>query len=290
MVLSMRMSTSRTSGGGRRTPAAKTILCAAAFGSLSGSSWAFVVPPPSAPVSFARPLTHGSGNYHPMLAQPLAHSQHSRLFFSQKDDSDWDTFKRSGGNLLKKGANKIKSLIPFGKSEEERRAKIMKKERKEEITGGINTMLKDAPLPIRMLGRMMSPLLARAADEIAQQTEQAQDMLEEARLRLINDPMVAEKFGEPLQVGQPFSQSSSTAVINGQRSARVRASFQVAGPLGSGIASMESINGEISSLNVNANGRNLSVGTSRRGKELGKSPSSGKKYDNVIEAEIIEKK
>jgi len=214
--------------------------------------------------------------------------QQTRLLFSsQKDDNDWETFKKAGSNLLKKGAEKIKSLIPFGKSEEEKRAEIMKKERKEEITGGISTLLKDMPLPIRMMGRMVSPLLARAAEEIAEQAEQAQDMLEDARLRIVNDPIIAEQLGEPIQVGQPFSQSSSTTVINGKSSARVNASFQVAGTRGSGIATMESSDGKITSLYVNVNGRNLSVGSRR---SSGYSSSSSRKNDNIIEAEIIEKK
>lgn len=265
------------------------MLCAAAFGSLSGSSWAFVAPQSSVP-SIMHPLNHGPKS-RPTLPQTRVQHQHptTRLFFSQQqDDNDWQTFKRAGSNLLKKGVGKIKSLIPFGKSEEEERAAIIKKERKEEITGGLNTMLKDMPLPIRMMGRMVSPLLARAAEEIAEQTAQAQDMLEEARIRLVNDPNLAEQLGEPLQVGQPFSQSSSTTVINGQSTARVQASFQVAGPRGSGIATMESNNGEITSLTVDANGRNMSIGSRPGGNDYRKS-SSGKN-DNIIEAEIIEKK
>ncbi|KAL7535041.1 hypothetical protein ACHAXR_006232 [Thalassiosira sp. AJA248-18] len=285
----MRLTASKKYCG--RTPAAGRILCAAAFGSLSGSSWAFVAPPPLVPAPFlpssARPLVQSSAKY-PMPSQTLAQHQLSRLYFSQKDDdSDWDTFKKAGGNLLKKGADKIKSLLPFGESKS--RAEIMKKERKEEITGGINTMLKDMPFPVRMMGRMVSPLLARAANEMAEQSKQVQELLEEARLRLINDSALTEMLGGNIQVGQPFSQSSSTTVINGNSSARVQASFEVAGNRSSGIATMESSNGEISSLTVNVNGRNISVGSSRVGNVFGKS-SSGKNDDNIIEAEIIEKK
>jgi hypothetical protein len=224
----------------------------------------------------------------PVLHRSPVQYRQSRHFFSQnqKEDSDWETLKKAGGNLLKKGAQKVKSLLPFGKSEEEQRAEMIKKERKDEITGGINTMLKDMPLPIRMMGRMVSPLLARAANEIAEQSKQAQDMLEEARVRLVNDPVLSENLGEPLQVGQPFSQSSSTTVINGKSSAMVNASFQVIGPRGSGIATLASSNGVINSLTVNVNGRNISVGASsgsKFGKSMGKSSS-------IIEAEIIEKK
>lgn len=149
-------------------------------------------------------------------------------------------------------------------------------------------MLKDAPFPIRMMGRMVSPLLAKAGAAMAEQAQQAQEMLEEARVRIVNDPVLAENLGEPLQISQPLSQSSSTTVINGQRSARLRSSFQVAGPLGSGMATMESTNGEIQSLNVNVNGRNISVGSGRGRKAFAKSLK--KNDSNIIEAEIIEEK
>ncbi|KAL7426260.1 hypothetical protein ACHAXH_000492 [Discostella pseudostelligera] len=304
-------------GGGRRnTTSTKRIICATAaatFGTLSSSSpccWAFVASP-SPPISIVHhPIALHSNSKellqnniyrtHQLYLPPYDHQQQSRLFFSQKgnnnndDNSDWETFKRAGANLLAKGAEKVKSFLPFGKSEEEKRADIIKKERKEEITGGIQTLIKDLPLPIRMMGRMVTPLLTRAAEEIAEQTQQAQDVFEEARVRLMNDPYIAESLGTPIQVGQPFSQSSSTVVINGQRSATVRASFPVAGSRGSGIATLESSNGDIRSLTVNVNGRTLSVGSSRRGGGDGgmfnSKSTSNSKGDNIIEAEIIEKK
>lgn len=222
----------------------------------------------------------------------LLHFQQSqsRLLFSQKKDSnDWEMFKSAGKNLARKGLNKVKSLLGLSEDEQQQRsADMIKKERKDEIQGGINSMLKELPLPIRMLGRMISPLLARAADEIAEQSRQAQDMLDEARVRLANDPTVIEILGEPIQVGPPFSQSSSTMSINGKSTSKIMASFPVAGHRGNGIATMESSDGEIRSLSVNVNGRNISVGN-RRGVMGGKS-STTKDDGNIIEAEIIEKK
>lgn len=299
--------------GRRNTPYTKRIICATAaatFGTLSSSPCclAFVTsPPPLSPYplvlhhSNSKRLQYNIHQTHLHYLPPYDHQQQSRLFFSQKgnnnndDNSDWETFKRAGANLLAKGAEKVKSLLPFGKSDEEKRADIIKKERKEEITGGIQTLLKDLPLPIRMMGRMVTPLLARAAEEIAEQTQQAQDVFEEARIRLMNDPYIVESLGNPIQVGQPFSQSSSTVVINGQRSATVRASFPVVGSRGSGVATLESSNGDIRSLTVNVDGRTLSVGSSRRGGGGGggmynSKSTTNSKGDNIIEAEIIEKK
>jgi len=137
----------------------------------------------------------------------------------------------------------------------EKLAAIRKKERKEQITGPLNEMLKGAPLPLRLMGKMVSPLLVKAAEEIAEQTADMQEIWEDARMRLINSSEVADACGDSLQISQPFSQSQSTTVINGQRSARVQSSFHVVGPNASGVATLESVNGEIRTLNVNVNGR-----------------------------------
>ena len=137
----------------------------------------FVVPPPLAV----------RGSPQSKLNMPiLQFRQNFRPLSSQKkdDESDWEAFKKAGGNLVKRGADKVRSYLPFLKSKDEKRSDIIKKERKGEITGGINEMLKDMPLPVRILGRIVSPLLAKAAEQMAEQSRQAQDVLEEARMRL----------------------------------------------------------------------------------------------------------
>jgi len=290
--------------------------CAAAFGTLSSSScWAFVQPhrpslsasktaavvPSAVPMRdlSAHDLDFNSNIKYLLTSKNLnrPHQQQStRLFFSSRnnnnnnEDADWKTLKKAGGNILKKAGSKIKSILPFGsKSEEEKLAK----QRKDEIKGGINTMLKDMPLPVRLMGRMVAPLLSKAADQIAEQSRQAADMMEEARVRIVNDPAVTSKLGEPVQVGQPLSQSSSTMVINGKSSARISASFQVGGPYGTGVATMESADGEIVNLVVNVNGMNINVGSggwNKFGSSSSPSSSSSSKKGDIIEAEIIEKK
>jgi len=282
--------------------------CAAAFGTLSSSTcWAFVQPhrstllassaavvPSSVPVSSSNYDLDFNSNINYFPNRPAHQQQSTRLFFSMRnnnnnEDDDWKTLKKAGGNILKKAGSKIKSIIPFGsKTEEEKLAK----QRKAEIKGGINTMLKDMPLPVRLMGRMVAPLLSKAADQIAEQSRQAADMMEEARARIVNDPAVSSKLGEPVQVGQPFSQSSSTMVINGKSSARIKISFQVGGPYGNGVATMESADGEIVNLVVNVNGMNINVGSGgyKFGSSSPTSSSSSSKKGDIIEAEIIEKK
>jgi hypothetical protein len=288
--------------------------CAAALGTLSSSSsscWAFVAPhsalhhPAAATFPSSALLVNGSPSSKKSAHNNniFTHQQHqqlqsTRLFFSSSrnnnnEDDDWQTLKKAGGNILKKAADKVKSILPFGKTEEEKAAQLAKKQRKEDIKGGINSMLQDMPLPVRLMGRMVAPMLSKAAEQIAEQSQQAADMVEDARFRIMNDPAVVSKLGSPIQVGQPFSQSSSTMVINGKSSARVNASFQVAGPYGSGVATLESTDGQIVNLVVNVNGMNIKVGSmygSASGYSSSSSSSSNSKKGDIIEAEIIEKK
>jgi hypothetical protein len=261
----------------------RRLICAAALGSLAGSH-AFMVPPR---ILAAQTVTHRhdasagvSLHIHPIQQQ----NQQTRLFFSKNnEDDDWSNLKRSAGNLVKKGAEKLKSILPFGKTEEEKQAAIIKKEQKE----ALNSLFKDMPFPIRMAGKMIAPLLSKVGEEFAEQSRAAQGVLDEARVRLVNDDALRQKLGEPLQVGSPFSQSSSSMSINGKSTTKVQASFQVIGPYGSGVATMDSSNGEINSLVVNVNGVDMSIGASSRNMF---GSSSSEKNADIIEAEIIEKK
>jgi hypothetical protein len=253
----------------------RRLFCAAALGSLAGSH-AFVLSPPIVATQSVTSRLH--------IASIQQQNQQTRLFFSNNNqDDDWSNLKRSAGNLVKKGAEKLKSILPFGKTEEEKQAAIIKKEQKE----AFNSMFKDMPFPIRMAGKMIAPLLSKVGEEIAEQSRAAQGILDEARVRLVNDSALRQKLGEPLQVGSPFSQSSSSMSINGKSTTKVQASFQVIGPYGSGVATMDSSNGEINSLVVNVNGVNIFIGAST--KNIFGSSTSSKNAD-IIEAEIIEKK
>jgi hypothetical protein len=113
----------------------------------------------------------------------------------------------------------------------------------------------------------------------AEQSLKSSDMLKEARLRILDNEVVLTKLGEPLQVSPPFSQSSSMSSVNGKKASKVRARFQVGGPYGTGVATMDSVDGEIRSLVVDVNGSTVRIGPREKG---------GRRRKNVVEAEIID--
>ena len=131
-------------------------LCTAAAAAFSTlPSHAFVVGPRTlAPRCISVDGPSSLAYHHPHSHATLT----TRRFFSGRNDN---SNKDEGGVLggLKKAA---KSILPASwfQSEKEKKAAIERPRVKDEVSGGIKEMLKDAPLPIRMMGSMMGPLVS----------------------------------------------------------------------------------------------------------------------------------
>lgn len=233
--------------------------------------------------------------------------QHTRLFFSNRNEPEKDE------TILKKATDKLKDLVPsFLKPKS---TKITQKEKaKNEVSSSIDTMLKDAPLGIRMMGKMISPLISSVAGNIAEameeQSKQLSDLMDDAKMYIISDSNVVNELGgEPIQIGMPFSQSSSTTNINGKMSSSVNSSFEVRGRRSGGVATMSAANGQIQQLVIDVNGKRLYVNLSGSPSQKrttvdassstfsgskGGSPGLGKNRvindDEIIDAEFVEKK
>ena len=222
----------------------------------------------------------------------------SRLYYSSKGSSDND------GDIVSSIGNAAKSILPksWFQSKEEKEAKLRQKQMKDDMAGSINEMFKDAPLGIRMMGKMVAPLISSVASTVAEglaeQQKTTAQVLEDATRYMVNDPDVLSALGgEPIRVGAPFSQSSSTTSINGQTQTRIELGVPVSGRSGDGMAQISSTQDGISRIQVQAMGRVLNVdltksaggGSSTTKKTAGRfNGNSGD--DNIIEAEIIEKK
>ena len=236
-------------------------------------------------------------NYHDHVAVTTTSSGNfdkTRLYSSFRGGND----EKEG--FLSKIANKAKSVLPFLKSEKEAKAAIERKQVKNEVKGGIDTMLKDAPLGVRMMGKMIAPIIGSVASNLAEaaaeQGRQMEELLNEAQTLIMLDDQAVQLLGEPIQVGSPFSQSSSTTTINGNTTKNIQASFQVGGSYGSGIATMVANEAGISNLTLQAGGRSFGINTntigrsvnSGRSENLGRNTNFGK--DDIIDAEFVEKK
>jgi hypothetical protein len=223
----------------------------------------------------------------------------TRMHFSRKSNEE-----KKG--LLSKASDAVKSVLPtkwFG-SKEEKQELQRRKDVRDEISGGLNEILKDAPLPVKMIGKMLKPLMSKVAatlaETVAEQQRTTEAMLEDARGYLMFDPAVTKLLGEPIRIGTPFAQSSSTTSINGKTQSRVELSLPVSGSRDSGVVRIVASQEGISQLQVEAGGRSVNVSLKKKGWSSSGSASSssgsGSSYslprddDNIIEAEIIDKK
>eukprot|EP00568_Trieres_chinensis_P002899 CAMPEP_0183309678 /NCGR_PEP_ID=MMETSP0160_2-20130417/25476_1 /TAXON_ID=2839 ORGANISM="Odontella Sinensis, Strain Grunow 1884" /NCGR_SAMPLE_ID=MMETSP0160_2 /ASSEMBLY_ACC=CAM_ASM_000250 /LENGTH=298 /DNA_ID=CAMNT_0025473739 /DNA_START=208 /DNA_END=1104 /DNA_ORIENTATION=- len=276
----------------------------AAFSTLSGAAatpsppCAFVVAPSSnsRPFGLVSPVIVSSAH----RVRPLS----SRRGYDYDPDEDG---KEKG--FLEKAADAAKSILPSNwfKTEEQKKAQLARKRTEREIKGGLSEVLKDAPLPVRMMGGLLGSVASKAvaglAETMEEQRRTMEGLLEDARSLIASDFNVAGALGEPVSVGNPFSQSSSTSSINGRTTTRVQASFPVSGSIGEGIATMVADGEGIQQLSVNVGGRTFNVNPSGSGsgqisgsvmggtKRMGRNARDGDVIDaEIIDAEFTEKK
>ena len=227
----------------------------------------------------------------------LRHQYHSsRLSASGKNNEEEESF-------LEKAVGKVKSIFPFSKS----KSQMTRKEKaKDEFSNSIDTMLKDAPLGMKMFGQIMKPmvsgLVGGMAQAVEEQQEQMSEMLSDARNCIRQDSAAVQLLGgEPIELGSPFSQSSSTMSVNGESRTNLQASLEVRGSRASGVATIASANGRIENLSLNVGGRSIQVETTqwigRGGGGRSRSSYSGGNNmdqnsiineDGIIDAEIVE--
>merc|ERR1719437_416494 len=231
------------------------------------------------------------------IQRPLIQSN-TRLYSSLFNNNN----KKEG--FLTKLADKAKSLVPkswLSKEDQKKQAAIeRKKEMKNELSNNMNTLLKDAPLGIRMMGKLVAPLVSSMAETFREQSEIIGDVLYEAEELILGDDTARSVLGGTINVGAPFSQSSSSSSINGVTTAKIQASFPVQGEYSSGVATVVASSGgsgkpDIESLVLEVMGRRYSIGLIKSaGGDVysGQASVVGKKKvrkGDIIDAEFVEK-
>jgi len=268
----------------------------------STSTSAFTCPlSPSFPLSPVHPSPNSHSKYgfiNPNIPSPLPKSLPfingpKRLFFSKSNSND------NNDSMLKKVAKSILPKSLFQSKEEKQRAMELKRQR-ESIEGGVSTLLKDFPLPIRMMRKLITPMLSSLASQVQEQTRETADLIDDCRIRIMNNADVQTLLNGgggvgAITVNPPFRQSSSSMNINGQTKSRTEASFQVMGSTNEGVADLVAENGQIRSLKVSVGGRTIDLssigsGSPRSTRSTGSYGTSTIIDADVIDAEFVEKK
>ena len=156
-------------------------------------------------------------------------------------------------------------------SEEEKRREKERELVQQEVKGSLQQVFKDAPLPIRMLGGAIAPLLSGLMSGLAESAAEQQDLVASVLLKaeacLRADAAVASALGgEAISVGSPFQQSSSSTSINGQTTVRVELALPVGGSRADGVARVVASGrnqeeATLQLLEVQVNGRVIPVST-----------------------------
>lgn len=279
----------------------KNLLGLTAAAALTSGSQAWVLPATTTTTSSSRAIsTTPSHLLRPDFISPPDHHLHySRNPYNNRRRQPQTRLFSSGNNkgFLSKIGKKVKSFLPtkiFG-SDEEKQQLARKKEYRDQVSGGLSEMLKDAPLGVRMMGKMVSPLVSKMAstlaDSMAEQQRATEGVMDDARRYLMGDPAVTDLLGEPISLGAPFSQSSSTSSINGKSQTRVELAMQVSGSRGSGTVRLLATQDGIAQMQLDAGGRRLDVSlTSKRSRPFGSAGANRVNGDdNIIEAEVIDK-
>lgn len=240
------------------------------------------------------------------IHRPLFISQDKsniRLFSSLFDDNNNNKNKKEG--VLSKIKVKAKSFLPkswLSEEDNKKQASIeRKKQSKKEINSSLNTMLKDAPLAIRMMSKLVIPLVSKMAETFREQGEIISNVLYEAEELIQNDDQAISVLGIPIKVGTPFSQSSGSSSINGISATKIQVSFPVQGSYQSGIATVVAASDgdtapKIENVTIEVSGRRYSISLikSAGGYDTfsGKTSVVGKnkvRKGDIIDAEFVDK-
>ena len=236
------------------------------------------------------------------IQSPLVkdNNTNTRLYSSLFNNND---DKKDG--ILTKLKDKAKSYLPkkwLSEKDQKKQASIeRKREMKNELNSSLNTLLKDAPLAIRMMGKLVAPLVSTMAETFREQGEIISDVLYSAEELILGDDTARNVLGSSIQVGAPFSQSSNSSSINGVTTAKIQVSFPVQGQYQSGIATVVASSAgntkpNIESLMLEVLGQRYSIGLIKSaGGDVysGQASVVGKKKvrkGDIIDAEFVDKK
>jgi hypothetical protein len=225
---------------------------------------------------------------------PLRLSHHS----STKRYHSWgsgDSGNPKDKSFITRALDKIKSMVPFLKDEKQKKADIIRKQSADRVSSEIDRMFQDAPLGLRMIGKMMSPLIGSLAGGLVEaareQSRQMDELLNECENLIAADYLARQELGDIIDIGSPFSQASSTVSVNGVTRKKIEAKFEVRGSKGGGVGILYASERGIDNLLVTVNGRTLNIDTSGRIRtEKSKSYlGKNKGKDDIIDAELVEK-
>mmetsp|Transcript_9042 Transcript_9042/g.11759 ORF Transcript_9042/g.11759 Transcript_9042/m.11759 type:complete len:256 (-) Transcript_9042:324-1091(-) len=193
-------------------------------------------------------------------------------------EGDEGFFKKTLGSIFG-GKGKSDSLAPTRK-------------RKSELDSAIDTLLKDAPLPVKIAGGLIKGVAGVMGAMVAETQDDVALVLDEAEKAMRFDPKVESILGNQVRCSSPFSQSYSSMNINGKVSKQISLQVGIEGSKASGTASISATTDSTGSIKLNqlllstpAGGINVEV-LSYNGR--GSSTTSSRGDPGIVDVDVIE--
>ena len=136
-----------------------------------------------------------------------------------------------------------------------------------------------------MMNQMMDRFGYEVEARMNQDRTSIEGLLDDARACIRADPAVTDMLGVRIQLGMPFAQSLSSAVINGAERTRLELGIPVSGSRGVGRARLLAEQGRISLIEVEVGGRVIDV----RVDERRIYNSRNDVEDKIIDANVVNK-
>mmetsp|Transcript_25137 Transcript_25137/g.54190 ORF Transcript_25137/g.54190 Transcript_25137/m.54190 type:complete len:281 (+) Transcript_25137:28-870(+) len=134
--------------------------------------------------------------------------------------------------------------------------------------GGIRRLVDRWMNPYAKFGgdRMMDRVNSEMARSMTEDQRSIKALLADARTCLLADPVVRSMMGADLELGTPFSKSSSSTMINGVTKSHLQLGIPVSGSQGTGSIRLLANQDGISQIELDAGGRVIEVSLNKRGR------------------------
>ena len=166
---------------------------------------------------------------------------------------------------------------------------LFQRKPKSKADAAIDAVLKDAPLPIKMMGGLFKGV-ANMAGEAMRDAADDLDRVSDVTIRAVSfDPQAREVLGEDVSTGMPSSQSFSSISVNGVARKRIALQMPIAGTRGSGTVRVDAaVTGDevvLNSCSLDVNGKTIQVSGGDGGAGSGDGGSKVIDVDGVIDVD-----
>jgi len=127
----------------------------------------------------------------------------------------------------------------------------------EQIKSTIEKVFKDAPLPLRLMSKLVAPMISKIGANLASQQEEITGVINEGKTLIIKDQTlynILSSDSSAITASPPIQQSSQSMNVNRESKSYTNIKFIINGDKSEGVVDLTSQNGNIQKLVVSFDG------------------------------------